>query len=244
MNKLSKSTVLLAVALILCVAFIFAKFSFPPVINVSEAGKDTKNTVSTNGDAIISVVPDMAVITLGVENQNKNLQKAYAENKAKMNVILKELEKLGVDKKDIKTDQFNVNPSYDWSNNTNRITGYQISNTVTVNVRKIDDTGKILESAVLNQSNAIRGIGFKIADDSKAYQDALKQALKNAEDKAKVIAGGNGEKKLTLLSVKENTANNPEPVYTEMKTRNEAAGAPVQTGTQEVHASVIVEFGF
>ena len=242
--KTSKTVVIvLAVALVLCVAFIFARFSFPPVINTGSASD--RNIVSSSGDAIIDVVPDMAVISLGVMNQNVNLQKAYAENKAKMEPILKELEKLGVDKKDIKTSSFIVTPTYDYTNGTNKITGYQVSNTVTVNVRKIDDTGKILESAVLNQANAITGITFKIADDKVVYQNALKQAVKNAEEKAKILVGVFGNKKLTAVTIKEISINEPQqPIIFDKLAADLSAGAPVSKGTVEIRASVSVDFQY
>ena len=241
--KTSKTAaIVLAVALVLCVAFIFARFSFPPVINTGSASD--RNIVSSTGDSIIDVVPDMAVISLGVVNQNVNLQKAYNENKAKMVPILKELEKLGVDKKDIKTSSFIVTPTYDFANGANKLSGYQASNTVTVNVRKIDDTGKILESAVLNQANAITGITFKVADDKVVYQNALKQAVKNAEEKAKILVGVFGNKKLTAVTIKEISVNEPQPIIFDKRAAELAGGAPVSNGTVEIRASVSVDFQY
>jgi len=150
-----------------------------------------------------------------------------------------------VDEKDIQTEGFQVNPLYSWVNNTSKLTGYQVSNTVTVSVRKIDDTGKILESSVLNQANAINGLYFKIADDSKVYQEALKQAVRNAEVKAKTMIGTLENKKLTVAAIRENSTNAPQPVeYMEMAKRLNDTSAPISKGTVEIRASVSVDFQF
>ena len=121
---------------------------------------------------------------------------------------------------------------------------YQVSNTVTVNVRKIDDTGKTLESAVLNQANAITGITFKIADDKVVYQNALKQAVKNAEEKAKILVGVFGNKKLTAVTIKEISVNEPQPVIFDKLAKDLGASAPVSKGTVEIRASVSVDFQY
>lgn len=239
----NNKTLLIVVLLvaILGVSF-FGAFSPKTTASSTLPNGDKTNTVTVSGLGEIIAVPDMAVVTLGVSTENKVLAAAYKENNAKMKVITDGLLKLGIKKEDIQTSAFNVNPTYDYTNNQSKLTGYQVTNNVTVNIRKIDDAGKVLESAIVQQANNVYGLQFKLSDTDKEYKAALEAAIKNAEGKATAMTGHFNLKAVKPVTIKEISVNNPTPVYMEKSMAGAADSASISAGSTTVSAMVEIEF--
>ena len=71
---------------------------------------------------------------------------ALTANSEAMTRILALLKTSGIAEKDIQTSNFSVQPRYDYSNNSQpRLTGYDVSNTVTVAVRQLSSLGAVLD---------------------------------------------------------------------------------------------------
>lgn len=203
--------------------------------------------VSVQGEGIINVTPNIAYVTLGVETSNKEMTVAQAENKEKMNAIMDELKKFGIPEKDIKTTNYSVYPDYQWQQEKSVLVGYRVVNQVRVKISKIDDTGKILDAVAAKGANTVNGIEFTVEDSSKAYQDALKLALKNAEAKAKVMVGEFGYTKVTPVTIIEGSQGYTPIVDWDAKRMAvaEAAGeTPISAGQLEIRAQVNVSFEF
>lgn len=240
MKKMMKKFLVPMVAT-LCMALLITGVA--PVKAYAAAAPASKKMISTTGEATVAVTPDMAVLTLGVQSTDKDVKAAYNDNKTKMDAILKELANLGIEKKDIKTTTFTVNPNYDWADGSSKLTGYTVTNMVTVTIRDLDKVGTVLESAILQNSNAINGLEYKVADNSKSYKAALRLAIRNAKEKATEMADELGYKKVTAVSVRENSISEGGPVYFD-KAMLANAGAPVSRGTVEIKATVSVDFQY
>ncbi len=226
-------------ALLVSTALVFSIIATPIQATAAVA---SKRILSVNGEAIVSVIPDMAVITIGVQSINKELKLAYADNKAKMNAIFSELKKLGIADKDMKTTSFNVGPYYEYKDNSSIQTGYIINNILSINVRKLDDLGLVIEASLLQESNVINNIEFKMSDNTKYYQEALKLAVRNAKGKALIMAGELGYKKITPVLVRENSVSISGPIYYGQAMKD--GGAPVSSGSIEIRASVYLEYSY
>jgi uncharacterized protein YggE len=201
--------------------------------------------VSVQGEGIINVTPDVAYVTLGVETSNKEMAAAQAENKVKMNAIMAELKRLGIAEKDIKTTNYSVYPDYQWQQEKSVLVGYRVNNQVRVKIIKIDDTGKILDAVAAKGANTVNGIEFTVADGSKAYQDALKLALKNAKEKAMIMVGEFGYSNVTPVTIVEGSqAYTPQISYDSVKLAEAAGQTPVSSGQMEIRAQVNVSFEF
>ncbi|NLC45347.1 MAG: SIMPL domain-containing protein [Clostridiales bacterium] len=206
-----------------------------------------KNTVSASGEGVVRVTPDIAIVSLGVETNNKEMSKAQSENMEQMNEIMAELKKLGIQDEDIQTNNYSVYPEYDWNNNTQIFRGYKVTNTVSVKVRKIDDTGKVLDAVAAKGANRVNGIQFTVEETGKLYDEALKLAVKNAEEKAKVMTAYFGINKLTPITIKERSQGYY-PLYdngfSEYAMEAQSRSTPISTGQMEIRASVDVSFEY
>ena len=163
--------------------------------------------VSGVGEAI--TVPDVAQFSFGVLTQGGlNIQELKNQNSEKINKIIKFLKDNGVDKKDIKTQNYNLNPRYTYFPCEDReeckppeISGYSINQTVLIKVRDFDKTGELLSGVVENGANNVSRLSFIIDDPTSAQNKARAEAIQKAKDKAKSIAKAGGFRLGKLLSI-------------------------------------------
>lgn len=208
----------------------------------AQESKTMPRVISLNGHGEVKAKPDMAVVNVGVMSQAKTAREALTENTAAMQKIFAALKAAGIEDKDIQTSNFNVNPRYQYDQNNAqppRVVGYDVSNMVSVSVRKLDTLGQVLDTMVSEGSNQINGIGFVISDDEKLQDDARKLAVADAERKAKLYAATVGVTLGQIMSVSEGNFQPPQPVFYGKAVRQDSAGnVPVAAGELTVAADV------
>lgn len=155
-------------------------------------GDGQQSGIWVSGAGKVSVAPDTANLTLGVQVEAISLNDANRQAADAMAAVIEAVKGKGVAEKDITTSGFNISPVYEYDKETGRnyIRGYQVSNTVSVKVRQIDATGDVIDSAVAAGGDAVRvnNIYFSIDDLSQAQDDARELALLDAKAKAEQIA--------------------------------------------------------
>ena len=147
-------------------------FTFPesqPVVPESTSIiLSQQNTgIWVTGEGKVSVVPDVAVLSLGIEAQATS-----------------------VAEKDIKTQYFSIQPVKRWENNREILLGYRVSNMVTVKIRQVDDTGAIIDAVAKagGDYTRINSISFVVDDPSAYHEEAREKAMADAKAKAKQLA--------------------------------------------------------
>lgn len=153
-------------------------------------------TMTLSGIGVVRSAPDMATITTGVVTQSSTAREALDANTAAMAELVEVLRAAGLENRDIQTSDFNVNPQYVYSDRRDEngytlppmISGYQVSNNVTIRVRDLDSLGSVLDQAVTVGANTITGISFSVADPAKLYEEARRRAVADAVSKAQVYA--------------------------------------------------------
>ncbi|MBI2355771.1 MAG: SIMPL domain-containing protein [Candidatus Doudnabacteria bacterium] len=213
--------------------------------------KKPENTISISAEGKVAAVPDLAVINVGVLTTGSTAKFVEDESSKKINQIIDFVKKQGVDKKDIATSQFSIYPTYDYREGTNKITGYQANQTVTVKVRGIENStekvSNILVGATNNGANEIGGVYFTFDDADNLRQQARKQAIAKAKEKAVELAAEAGLRLGKVVSISEGSYATPIPMMYE---KGMAApdlggrgGAPqVEQGSQDITASITVVF--
>ena len=124
-----------------------------------------------NGEGSVTVVPDVAVLSLGVETQAATVAQAQAQAAEAMDVVMTELENWGINESDIKTQYYSIYPVKRYNNGQEFLIGYRVTNTVTAKVRQVDDTGAIIDTVVRAGGDTIRinNIYFTVDDPSDFY---------------------------------------------------------------------------
>jgi hypothetical protein len=164
--------------------------SAPKVESWSGFFSQQSTGIWVTGEGKVSVVPDVAILSLGVEAQAATVAEAQRQAAEAMDAVMKELDKRGVAKKDIKTQRFSIYPVRRRENNREILVGYRVTNIVTAKIRKVDDTGIIIDAVakVGGDYTRINSISFTVDDPSAYYQEAREKAMTDAKAKAKQLA--------------------------------------------------------
>lgn len=209
-------------------------------------------TINVSGNGEVNATPDIAYITLGVITEKTTVSEAQSANTAAMNSIIDAIKKAGIASEDIKTSNYNISPKYNYEDKTGNSTvvAYTVSNTLKVTVKDISKAGSIIDLAVENGANISNGISFGVSDYEKYYNMALADAIKNAKDKAEVIANAINVSLSSPVKIVENSSGvqNENTVYfnASMKAANAAGagGTSVESGTYKIKANVSLVYEY
>jgi hypothetical protein len=197
-------------------------------------------TISTSGHGEVRAVPDMAEVRAGVTITAPTAAQALAANSSRMQSVFVALRKMGVPEKNIQTTNFFVSPQYSngEGNTARRLTGYQVSNDVTVRLEDIGKVGSALDALVAAGANQMNGISFSIQNPGPVLEKARAEAVADARTRAETYAKAAGVNLGTILSISEGGGEAPRPVMYRMAAAMAAPPTPVAAGEQTVSADV------
>ncbi len=206
--------------------------------------------IAVSGRGEVEAPPDTGFFDVGVNATATTVADARDRAAKAADAVIASARKNGVDSKDVKTTQFRIDPVYDYgrTGGTPRITGYAVTNTVEVKVRKLDSFSKIIDEAVAAGGDLVRiqGIRFDIEDTTKLLQQAREAAMKDAREKADQLAKLGGVKLGTPLGISEEQSMRPTPVLSQ-RAEGVAPAAdvatPIEIGTGRVVVNVQVRWG-
>ena len=205
----------------------------------ADSGISDIRTLAMTGHGEFRAVPDMAQLTAGVTSNAATAAQALAANSSRMKSVFSALEKLGVPEKNIQTTGFFVSPQYTngENNNPRRLTGYQVSNTVSVRLEDVGKLGAALDALVTAGANQMNGISFAIQNTAPLLETARIQAIADARARAETYAKAAGVSLGAIVSISEGAAETPRPMY-RMEAVFAAPPPPVAAGEQSVTADV------
>jgi uncharacterized protein YggE len=149
---------------------------------------EATRTISVSGEALIMVVPDEAVVTLGVETFNASLQKGQELNNAAGNRLLDSVKRLGVEEKNIKTQDLSVSIQYVSFDHPSRgIEGYTLRKMYVVTLKDVSRAATVINTALLNGANIISGIDYRTTELRKHRDAARVAAVRAAKEKAMAL---------------------------------------------------------
>lgn len=215
-------------------------------------------TVTGTGEAV--VIPDVAQVDFTVTEQGATVTEAQTKATEKANAALEYLKQQGIEDKDVKTTYYSVNPRYEYNNqscaygmpcppvsSSPKIIGYEVSQSVQVKIRDTAKAGQVLEGlGSLNVQN-ISGPNFTVDDEDAVRAEAREAAIKEAREKAKVLAKQLGVRLGKTVSFYENEG--PYPMYgygkggaMESDIRVSAVAPTLPTGQNETEVSVSITY--
>lgn len=204
--------------------------------------------IVVQGTGEVTVTPDMARLSFSVQTEDKDSAQAVQANANRMEAVLKAIRAAGIPDKDIRTVGFNLSALNDYKDGKSTFRGYQATNTVRVTVRRLADTGKVIDAATKAGANGSGGIELALneADAKKAAEDALAKAVADAERKALVIARAANIAFISVHSITDNGGDDggPRPMMLARANMASDAATPIQAGEQKITANVTVKYGF
>ncbi len=176
----------------------------------------SSNAISVSGTGEVFAVPDTAVFSFSIIESGKTVKGAQDKAAVKINAVIDAVKKMGVAEKDIKTIGYYSNPKYEYSSTVctqsypnycppskQVLTGYEVSQSISVKVRKTDTAGAILAKVGELGAGNISGLDFTIDDVDKVQAEARDKAIQDAKAKAEVLAKSLGVKLKKIVSFSE-----------------------------------------
>jgi uncharacterized protein YggE len=197
-----------------------------------------------SGEGKSSAVPDVVLLSLGIEAESKTVARAQQDAAQAMDAVMKALKTNGVADKDIQTQRFSIAPVTQWIGDQQRqiITGYRVTNVVIAKIRQIDKAGPVIDAVAEAGGNLTRidNISFSIDDPTPNYNEARAKAIEDAMDKAKQMANSAHVKLGKLIYISESTPYVPQVAVRDVFMKAEAAAptTPISPGELEIQVSV------
>ena len=228
-----------AFALALGAPLVCAQQPAPPMMMSTDG-----TMLSVAAQAEVRHAPDVASVSAGVVTQAADANSALRENAAQMSKVVAAIRAAGVADRDVQTAGVNLNPQYRYAENQPpTITGYQASNTVNVIVRDIAKLGRILDALVATGANQVNGPTFDIDQKEPLYDQARRDALDKARQRADMYAKALGLRVRRIVSIDETggaAVPRPIPMLAMAKARDEST--PISPGENVLGVSLNVVF--
>ncbi len=201
--------------------------------------------VTVSGEASRAVEPSLAETRAGVITQGKSAREASDANARTMTAVLASLQEAGVEPKDIQTSRFAVQPLFtrqqqEGRSEPPRITGYQVSNNVSVRIRDIGKLGEIFDRLLAAGANTIYGVEFQVPENPKLLDAVRTAAIEDGKRKAELYAQAAGVQLGRVFAITENSVSVPRPMMRAAATPQSAT--PTSPGEEVLRVSVTVTF--
>ncbi|MEM7458634.1 MAG: SIMPL domain-containing protein [Pseudomonadota bacterium] len=217
-----------------------------PIATTHPNSIQPETTLSISAEGSVNREPDIAFLNAGVQTQGETAQAAMSANSTAMNGVFDALAAANVDRSDMQTSNFSLQPQYDYSNRSNgqppRLTGYQASNQLTVRVRDLDTLGETMDALVSAGGNTFNGLNFALEDDRAAKNAARDIAIKEAISRAELYAAASGYEVARVVTISESGGYSPQPMAMMAEARSMDRSTPIASG--EVGYSVTVNVTF
>ncbi len=207
--------------------------------------------ITVSASSAVRLVPDKATVSFGVTTQETTAEEAQSKNSEAVKNVMDVLTGRGIEEKSIRTNYYNMYPQYDWSDNgEQRIIGYVVTTSMSVQDQDIEDLGKLISACVAAGINNVENVSFLCSGYDEAYRQALAQAVEASRSKAETLAAAAGKKLGEPVTITEgwqdtsarygraaNTA-----AFSVEEAAMDSAGPILQPGETEINANVTVTY--
>lgn len=219
-------------------------------------GDGGQEGIVVSGQGTMSVAPDLALISLGVETTAATVSEANAGAGVAMDAVLAAARASGVKDKDIQTRNFNIYPQYDYVEETldgrrssrQVLTGYRVSNSANVKLRDLDSVGDVIDAVVTAGGDDVRidNIRFTVEDTKPLMARLRETAVRDAMSKARHLATLSGVNLGRLIYISEGSGAPSVSGFAESRTFALAAAAydapAIEGGELDISFSVQARF--
>ncbi|MEM4182131.1 MAG: SIMPL domain-containing protein [Candidatus Pacearchaeota archaeon] len=208
MEKSVKISLIVSLTLIIIVAL--------SVFALLQIKSPQKSTISSTGEAEISVIPDKVVLYLNIETNGSNSKEANEKNSKIYDDLIDSLEKIGIKKEEIKTSSFNIFEDVEWTSYGKKSRGWKAVHSLEIKLNSTEGEkiGKVIDE-VVGVGAIISWINFELSKDLeiKTKAEAIKLASQDARARAEALVSGQGRKIGKLISIEESFSYYPWRVF-------------------------------
>lgn len=155
---------------------------------------ETARTIAVTGSGTVSVRPEIARISFGIETTASEMAEANTTHQERAKALL-----LSLSNYDVASTYFYSYPIYNYENEK-RVTGYEITSTYELVTENLGEIDKITDIILFSGGAYINSVEFALKDNSATYATALSKALENAKAKATALIADNKELRIKKIS--------------------------------------------
>jgi uncharacterized protein len=233
--------------------------SASPVFGQNQPAPDRRvpfPTLTVTGEGDVSVKPDIATVQLGVMVQRPEAAAAQGEVNQLMQKVVDAIKEV-VPKEQVQTSGLSLYPIYsnprpgrlEEENQEPKISGYRAEIMVTLRIKDLARVGEAIDAGLNAGANRLMGITFEIQNQTAARAQALQQAVRSAQEKARAMAAAMDVQLGGVLEAIEGGAEVVRPMYAMegavdmVMARGQMPGTPVEAGQVQVRATVTLRYG-
>lgn len=198
-----------------------------------------EETVVVTGESKTKQKNEVASFTAGVTAIKENKDEAIADVNKKMNDLNASIKSFGIKDEDIQTQSINVYEQQEVDRTKKN--QWVVNNTLEITLRDVSKTQELVDLLNKSGANNVYGPNFRIEETSGAEKTLFDDAIKDAKEKAEIIAKSSGRKLGKIINVVEGSDGNVYPIY---KTMSEGLGGGVaaEPGTSTISKTLTVSF--
>jgi uncharacterized protein len=209
---------------------ILALFLFVETMSVLQStgsnANPSPNTITVTGEGMATAIPDTATISFGAQSTAADVATAQANVTKTINGALASVKAAGVTSDDITTTSFNVSPHYTTPicpptpqvalpsgvvssaivcNGDSTVSGYDVSENVSVKVTDTSKVATILDGLAKANVTNVSGPDFVVGDPDAVIAQARGEAIQKAQASAQKLASQLGVRLGNIQSYSDNS---------------------------------------
>lgn len=210
-----------------------------------------QETISVSAEGKVDVTPNVGKITATIESKNPNIDKARAENEAKVVAVVTKLKEVGIEEKDIKTQHISAGQGYSGAAEPliypapPRPDTNVFSTSLTITIRNFDNTDQVLTALTQNGLTNLYGPELTVSDEKleEAKTLARENAVANAKKKAAELAKASDRNVGKVVKIAEGgDFGYPVPMMATSSRDLAEKASTIQPGQNQVTINLSVEF--
>ncbi|MEP6551111.1 MAG: SIMPL domain-containing protein [Gemmatimonadales bacterium] len=213
----------------------------------TRAPNDPVPQIVVTGRGEVKVSPDRASIQVSVQTRAATAAAAAAENANKQQAVLSALRALGLTNDQLSTVGYNVYPEQRYDQGKEPvIIGYNVTNTILVDVRKLTQVGPVIDAALAHGANSISSLQFYASNTEAARRSAIAAAIEKARADADAAARAARRTLGSLLeiNVSSYSPRPPQPMMMRAAAGMAQADTPINPGEETLSVEVSTRWKF
>jgi uncharacterized protein YggE len=204
--------------------------------------------IAVVGRGEIKVSPDRATIQISVQTKAATAAAAAADNANKQQSVMAAIRALGLGTDQLSTINYNVYPEQRYEQNREPvIVGYNVTNTILVDVRKLSQVGPVIDAALSHGANMITSLLFYASNTETARRSAITSAIEKARADAEAAARAAHGSLGTLLGIDIGSYSPPPPrpmMMSKQMAGVAQADTPINAGEETLSVEVSTRWRF
>ena len=204
----------------------------------AQASQD--GVINVQGVGAVEVTPNAYSVKLVVEEQGETVGKLNSQLDADLRSIVKFLLNQGIEEKHIQSMQVRLQPFYTNTPQGRQQEGFTLSRDITVTSTDLETYDKVLDGVLKRGVDRIQQFNFITIGEGDAYQKALIAAVKDAKQRAHLLAKELDAEVGEVVAISESGGNMPIPVMrAEAFAKDMSMSLP---GQERIEARINVSF--